>query len=377
MFGKHKGHKIVEPPSSATEVPYNSEDEGWEVVKVKTDQDSSRSTVKKASSAVRTVDVGTSTMTTVMTEEVKRCEKHVQTSSLNTSTSFLEEGSGRLMGRSTVVVDDSTVDLSWDTSSVDVLPGIVPLQEILASLDLTQITEQGNKGLFVVKRNLKTVALLLLLGVFCTGGIPSSRRRSSKRDVIVPPTPTMKDTTTTQKESMDHQERHNRLMMIDDMLMKALQARIVEMEEMNRKEKLELSMMILERDHWRRMAKSCHEELEHTTDMHAGLDEEIKQMKSLVPLHYASSSSTCLTTLESFNASALATTIATTTAIEDIYKVPTRQPSSSSSMRGIPHPQLALPGVEPLLLLPKPVMHIRGSHTTGIVLAPSVALTVS
>ena len=327
MFGKSQNKKV--DYVSTCDVCH-SEDEGWEVVKQNINNEQSKAKNNLGMTA-GTVDVGTSTENPVE-EEVSKCEKHVQT--IVDATTFLEETDALIGCASNVIPTFPT--------SVDAIPGIVPLQEILASLDLSRITDHGNKGYFLMKRNLKTVALLLLLGVFCTGSIPTGR---SKSENGVPPPPSVDDTA---KNPDDY-----------GLLIETLKARIVELEEISRNEEREFSMTIYERDHWRRSALSCKNDLRQMSEMHSRLDDEMKQMKSLAPLDPTSP----ISAVEHAIASDLAT-------FNTGYKYPTPHPSPA---RRIPYPQLALPGIEPRPMLPIPSMKMNVPYT-GIVVAPSLAV---
>jgi hypothetical protein len=332
MFGRSQNKKMV---SASANVVCQSEDEEWEGVKPNIHEDPKAK--KQAIVTVMTSDVGTSTEVAV-DEQVSNSEKQVQTTEY--ATSVLEE--------SEALIGVKAVNLAptWD-STVDGIPGVIPLQEILASLDILQIAGQGNKGYFLVKRNLKTVALLLLLGVFFTSSLPNRR---SKRDNVVPPPPSIDDAP---KKSVDY-----------GVLIETLKARIVEMQEMNRDAERELSMVVMERDHWRGMAMSCDNDLRYMTEMHSRVDDELKQMKSLALLdHYASSTSA----VQRVNVSTLAT-------IKEADRLPTLVPSSPP--RRIPHPQLALPGKEPMYLLPKPSIKMNRPNT-GIIVAPSLAVMIA
>lgn len=342
IFGSNRSNKTTQ---ATAVVSSQSDDEGWEVVKPKLVEQDPEAKKNSMTLTCETSDVGTLTDKD-MDLEVSKSEKQVQTTM--DATLLLQEPLSHGAEKNT---SEQGVNRPKEVSSIDIVPGAVAIQDLLASLDLSQVADQGSKGYLVVKRNLKTVALLLLLGVFCAGSIPP--RNSKPETTSVPPPPSVDDSSSaSEEESLDH-----------GLLIETLKARIVQMEKWNQKADRELSMRVLERDQWRTKALSCDHDLRGMVESHSRLDNELKQMmKSL-----AVAISPVSAAFQRGNASMLATVK------EDDHMLPTPEPSPP---RRVPHPQLALPGMQPMQLLPKPSIKVNRPFA-GIILAPSVAVTTA
>jgi hypothetical protein len=225
-------------------------------------------------------------------------------------------------------------------ASGDVTP-IVPFQDLLASITSFLVAE-GSKSHFVVKRNLKTVALLFLLGVLCAFKLPDQQR--SKRELIWSSSPEAIVPDGNQKVEYE-------------LLVQRLRKKVEQLEDNNR----HLSMATFERNHWRTMAVSCNHDLRELSSSHSRLEEEVKQSKWLAPVAFVSPAPPRVN----------ATGVATTPYVEFV-ELPAPEPSPA---RWMPYPQLALPEPKPMNLLPKPSMKSgRGQPYSALVLAPSVAV---
>jgi hypothetical protein len=351
MFGKGRNDKM--DAAALASSMCQGEDEGWEVVKSNVKEEHSKA--KDMCVTATTADVGTSTEKTV-DEEVSKSEMHLHTAV--DATLLLEETDALIC----VKANDAVT--TWQSPVVGI-PEFMPLQDMLASLGHSQINEQGKKIYFLMKRNLKTMALLLLLGVFCTGTIPSRR---SKREGIVPSPSTVDDTAT---NPVDY-----------GFLIETLKARIVKLEQLNRQTERELYVTLAERDSWRRMVVSCNEAVRHRTQTHSRYDDTVNKNKlpSLAPSTSTAervkvselattdeTKSSALTpsasvvervnvskraTNDGIKSSALtpsASTVervntSTLVTIDGSQRLPAPEPSPP---RRTPRPQLALPGKEP------------------------------
>jgi hypothetical protein len=318
MFGR--SHKTkVKNVSDANVSTTKSDEEDWEVV--------------KPTAANAKVKVSGASITIVSTQtgrEVSENEKGGSKNGILDSPTLVKE------------VDATTKKKNGSDcmAAGDVTP-IVQLQDLLASVNTSLIAEQGTKSCYVVKRNLKTVALLFLLGVFCVNKFPGQR---SKRELIwsSPPEATV---------------AHGNQTTEYELLFQQLRAELEQLEENNR----HLSMAIFERNHWRTLAVSCDHDLRELSLSHSRLEEEVKQSKWLAPVAFVSPVPPRVN----------ATAIAATPYVE-YEDLPVPEPSPA---RRIPYPQLALPEPEPMDFPPKPSIKTgREKPYSALVLAPSVAV---
>ncbi len=329
MFGRSRSAQ----KDDATTGPRNmmaNEEEGWEVVKP-----------TKLDSHLE-AKIGAETTDTSAKSEVFGCEVSQELKEFQrvlSSTSFLVESDLYFPEETSTTSPSSN---SMDT--VEVIPGI-PIQDLLACIDFSQMVEQGTKGYYLVKRNLKTVALLFLLGVFCVNSVPSSR---SKRE-------------SNSSSSLHEILLHRREEAFDsDVLLTLLTSELEEVEESNRQLERELSKMIFERNNWRSAALSCDQDLREMTAAHSRLEKEVRQSKWLAPVAFVSPA-------PRVNATALA---AIAYLAEEALPVPEPSPA-----KRIPYPQLALPKPDPVHMLPMPSMKAgHGKPYSAVVLAPSVAV---
>lgn len=341
MFRTSRNDKVNISVSDANVMtPTKSEDDGWEVVKSTTTSVQAKVSTGSASIA----DVSTQTEQTGC--EVRKDGKGDDSKSIKESASLVKEVNNPVNSSST----------SSGQKTVDVIP-MVSLQDLLESIDLSQVAEQGTKSYYLVKRNLKTVALLFLLGVFCVNKFPAAGQQRSKREAIRSSLP--------EASMSDGNEKAEYALLVEQ-----LREQIEQIEESKRQLSHDLAMAIFDRNHWRTMAVSCDHDLRELSSSHARLEDELKQSKWLAPVAFVSPAPP-----PRMNFTAIA---ATAFNEEHQYEedLLLRAPEPSPAKR-IPFPQLALPEREPMGLLPKPSMKMRsrGKPYSALILAPSVAMT--
>ena len=340
MFGRRScGTPQVYVVSDVSRNVIGNEDEGWEVVK-----DSQGADVNIVEGVKEKIETKAAPHGSKVSQELEEeDDDQVEWNSVP----FVVAGSIVSSGKD----NDHATDNASQHLERDFMHGI-RMQSLPTGIDYSLIVEQGTKGYYLVKRNLKTVVLLFLLGVFCTNSVSGPPAKGESSVLSSPPNAT----------NVDGEEKDDHALVVEQ-----LKYQIKKIEERTRQLDRELSMLTFEKNRWRSAALTCDQDLREMTSAHSRLEEEIKQSKWLVPVAFVSPASRV-------NATSLAAVpYFPNDYSDDHLEIPTPEPTPA---KRIPYPQLALPKPDPVYMLPMPSMKKAcGKPYSAMVVAPSIALT--